>query len=509
MSLTILFSRLFNKKLIPKAYNYQGYYFIVIGFYKDEDLKKVFEHLFRKFILNAHILVLNNKNRKEVLIYTNFPFKENNCRKMKPIIWNIFKNGKLTDKKIVFPNKVENLNGCTIEIAVFDRPPFIFYKTINNKTTISGIEGQLLNSISKKINFTLDVTIVKDKLIQLCQFQNKSTAIESISSENFKNISIGGLGITTEVYRKRYDATKAYIYVSLSFVFPLDDWETSYEKFFRPFTVNTWFSICLIFGFSAILITILKLIKRKTRIFIIGTTDTPLFDMISIFLKNPITRTATRTFARTLTIHWMLLSLIISAAYQGTLFQYLQGIDKIPIYTINELVNKGYKFVIPHYTRGLFRQIPEIYENIDLSGDNVCTGSNPVQLKRKQAVLTNMFRKKHFNMINILNYTESTSNVYLFPVSMILDKSSYLKTEFDIVIDKYLANGLIENWIGDYDNPDVIIANKEPSELTFKELLGGFQICLFFYIFSILVFCIELVSVKLSFVKKIMNWLIY
>lgn len=480
-----------------KSYNYRGYYIIVLQFYKDEnDLKKSFQVLFDMLIVNAQILVLNNENQEEVLIYTYFPFEENNCEKINPIIWNIFKNGNLTEKKIVFPNKVENMNGCKIKIAVFEKPPFIFCKKINNKTKISGIEGMLLNSISKTINFTLDVTIVKEE-----QFQSMLTT-RKVLKDIFQDISIGGRGLASAEYRMKYDSSKAYIYVSLSFVFPLEDWETSYEKFFRPFTVNTWFSICLMFGFSAIFIIILKLTKRKTRNFIIGTTDTPFFDMISIFLNHPIARPATRTFARTLTIHWILLSLIISAAYQGTLFQYLQGIDKIPIYTINELVNKGYKFVIPNRTRDLFTVIPEVYDNIDLEND-------VPQLKCKHAVMTNHFRKKYFSMINKLNYTESTANIFLFPISMLLRKSSYLKPEINRVISKFLANGLIKHWIGVYDDPDIIIANKEPSELTFKELLGGFQICLIFYICSIFVFCIELISVRFVFVKKIMNWLIY
>lgn len=488
----------------PISYNYQGFFFIIIGFYSNGDLKKIFEELFRKFILNANILVLNNENKKEVLIYTYFPFEENNCGKINPSIWNVFKNEKLTDKKIIFPNKIENMNRCKVNVSVFDRPPFIFIKKINNKLTVSGIEGSLLNSLSKTINFTFDIHVITEDSIYKIHMDPNDTVNEVISTM-FGSISIGALG-RTAIPMGLTGSTKAYIHMSLQFVFPYKNSETSFAKFLKPFQKLTWYYICLIFCLGAILIIILKFTKRSTRNFIIGPTNTPLFDLITIFLKNPITRTANRNFARTLTIYWMWLSLIISTAYQGTLFQYLQRTETaIPIYTIDELVKDGFKFLMPTYHKRLFSFLPEVFENIEL------TKINSSRLMNKQALLLNEFNFNYLNRIAVMNNIQfaSSTNIFLYPVSIIFKNSTYLKPEFDHEIDRYLSSGLIKYWIGNYEDVVVNMPTREPSELTVDELTGGFKICLIFYSFSIFVFLIELLSVKFVFVRRIVNWLTY
>lgn len=506
----ITFFSIFYQTMDPKIFDYRGYYFIILGFYKDLDLKMAFEHLFSKYILNVHILVLNNENRKEVLIYTYFPFEENNCEKINPIIWNVFKNGTLVDDKTIFPNKIDNMNGCKIKVSVFVTPPFTFLKTTNNQTTVSGIEGLLLNFLSKRINFTLDLYIITNELLeQTCKVEKKPS---HVLTDHFRNISIGAIGLTSEHMKKYFDSTNAHIHISLLFVFLNENWRTSFENFFKPFQIQTWFCLCLLFCLGAILITALKYTKRSTRNFIIGPTDTPLFDMITIFLKNPITRPSTRNFARTLTLFWLFLSTIVSTAYQGTLFGYLQRIDNTPRYTINELVNNGFKFFMPQYVRILLSVIPEVYENIDSSSDHLCVKSNRTHLKSKQAMLLSNFVNNHLNQIDTIHDRQfaTSANIYQYPLSMVLKKSSYLKTKLDREIEKYLANGLIKYWIGNNEKVSVITPNRGgPSELTVNELLGCFQICLIFYFFSILVFVLELSSVKIRFVKKIMNWLIY
>lgn len=490
-----------------KSYNYEGNYFIIFAFHKEGDLKKAFEALFSRYIINVHILVLNNENRSEVLIYTYWPFEENKCEQINPVIWNIFKNGNLTDKKTIFPNKIKNMNGCKLEVDILDRPPFILWKIINNKLTISGIEGLLLTSLANTINFTFDYRLITEKFL-LHVYKDEQMSTEN-TNETIANISIGGLGLRGKIYECS-DATKAYIHTSLLFVYPYNDQETSFEKFFEPFQIKTWFYICIMFCLGSMLIAILKFTKRKTRNVIIGPTNTPLFDMITIFLKNPITRPATRNFARTLTIHWMFLSLIISTAYQGTLFQNLQSIDDdIPIYTIDQLVRQGFKFSMSQYSRRLFITIPEVSENLDFTNNISHYKYNYTRIMNKQAILSNKFYLNYLNHQNHHSQILSSTNLFLFPVSILLQNASCLKSEFNHQIGAYLSNGLIKYWIGDYEKAIVTISSKEPSELSVSELLGGFQICLIFYVLSIFVLSLEMLSVKFDFLRKILIWLTY
>lgn len=492
------------------SFNYRGYYIIVFQFYKDEiDLKKAFQDLFNMYILNAQILVLNKENLEEVLIYTYFPFEENNCERINPIIWNVFKNGNFTKKKIAFPNKLANMNECKIKIAVFNRPPFTIFKTVNNKTTISGIEGNFLTSLSKTLNFTLQIRLMTIENIFKIYGDGQIPSGSKVITDNIANVSIGGFGLISNL-RDSVDCTKAYIHANLKFVFQYNKQKTSFQKFLEPFNIGTWCCVIFIFSLGSALIVILKCTKRKTRNFLIGTTDKPLFNMITIFLKNPITRPATRNFARTLTINWMFLSLIISTAYQGTLFQNLRKIEKrIPIYTIKEMVNEGFTFMMPYNAKGLFDLVPEVLERSGYSNENPFSEEN--RLSQKKAYLMTNFDCNYFSRKYAKQHYRyaSSMNIFRFPVGFLVKKSSYLKPEFDYQIDKHLSSGLIKNWISDSEKVFVPIDSKEPFNLTVKELSGAFQICIIFYGFGIFVFFIEMLSVKILFVKKIMNWLTY
>lgn len=480
-----------------KSYNYRGFYIIVLSSYTKDEIKNVFQNLFDKFIINALILVLNNEN-SDVLIYTYFPFEENKCQKVYPIIWNVFKDGNLIDKKIAFPNKLANMNQCKIKVAVLNRPPFVSYKTVDKKIRIFGIEAHFLHALSKTLNFTVDLHVAG----------NKSSAVDVIL-DKFINLTIGGLGLSF-TYIKPFDNTKGYIHTHLQFGFPFSNQKTSFEKCLEPFTVQMWCCLILLFVLGATVIVILKFTRRKTRIFIIGPTKTPFFDMITIFLKNPITRPSTRNFARTLTIHWMFLSLIISTAYQGTLFQNLRKIDQIPIYTVRELLDEGFKFLMPRSAENVFEFIPEVANNSVFTNENtLLTLTNPNSINK--AYLMNTFDFNYLNKINSFHNLKfaSSKKLFRFPIGFYMKKSSYFKPEFDSNIDKYLSNGLFKYWIGDCETLFTHTPSRQPTKLTILELQGAFQICLIFYLFSLFVFFIEMISVKFLFVKKIMNWLTY
>lgn len=174
------------------------------------------------------------------------------------------------------------------------------------------------------------------------------------------------------------------------------------------------------------------------------------------------------------------------------------------------MVNDGFKFLIPYSANGLFDFVPEILENSVLSNDHLFSEEIHLNLTQKKAYLLTNFDFNYNSKKNALHYRFAYSqNVFRFPIGFLVKKASYLRPEFDYQINKHLSNGLIKHWIGDYEKVFVHIDSKEPSKLTVQELSGAFQMCLIFYGFSIFVFFIEVLSVKIDCVKTILNWLTY
>lgn len=116
-----------------------------------------------------------------------------------------------------------------------------------------------------------------------------------------------------------------YYYAALLFAVPPGEPYTSLEKIFFPFKGTVWLCICILFIAAVILVIFLKFVRSSKRQFIFGPkNDSPLLNMINIFLGGAIIRLPRRNFARTLLLIWMSMSLILKSAYQGRLYHFIR-----------------------------------------------------------------------------------------------------------------------------------------------------------------------------------------
>lgn len=125
-----------------------GYYTIVLTERTKEPhelVKSIFTDLWSLHIINVNILLFENVESGSS-VFTFFPYAENYCDEVRPVLWDYFIDGHFTLKKEIFATKLDN----------FYAPPDVILTHFSNETTspyMAGIEGILFRVLSRKLNF--------------------------------------------------------------------------------------------------------------------------------------------------------------------------------------------------------------------------------------------------------------------------------------------------------------------------------------------------------------------
>lgn len=130
------------------------------------DLVNIFRDLWQSYIVNVNILTYANTTRPLILMHTYFPFGSHYCGKIVPLVWNFFDNDHLVQSnKLIFPLKTENLFQCPISVLVAPLRPYIFITGNNSDGSpiLEGIEYNLIQELSQRLNFTLNISIYWDQ----------------------------------------------------------------------------------------------------------------------------------------------------------------------------------------------------------------------------------------------------------------------------------------------------------------------------------------------------------
>lgn len=103
----------------------------------------------------------------QLQIYTYFPFDETYvCHNTIAKLYHSFEEMMITylpERRLFFPDKVNNLHGCTVKLALVNYPPFITFhrEKVDDgdevPQNISGVEGKLLLFLSESMNFSMSL----------------------------------------------------------------------------------------------------------------------------------------------------------------------------------------------------------------------------------------------------------------------------------------------------------------------------------------------------------------
>lgn len=119
---------------------------------------------------------------------------------------------------------------------------------------------------------------------------------------------------------------------------------------------------------------------------------------------------------------------------------------------------------------------------------------------------------KYFNLVNSphrrLGYTKD--RLFMYAPVIYFRKRSILKEVFNEQLQRIREAGVTQYWIKKYiDDRKTKPNHRAPKKLQIKSILAAFEICIFMYFISFIVFILELLSTRYRRIKVFLDFLTY
>lgn len=321
-----------------------------------------------------------------------------------------------------------------------------------------------------------------------------------------------------------FTPSSPYLQLMLGFSIRLgSDIQSPISKLLAPFGPNLWLSLGVCLSGGIVIILFLKLLGRDRRHFVIGgrMNRTPIFNMIIILLGGGIAnRRMTKnkyfgTFARALTLLWLLATLVLRGSYQGALFGFLRRqVIASPYETTTEIFRSDCKLII-------MSTAATSLDSYDLDKSRYILYSYSQQIAFQQmhdneidgVVYSNNMQTGYFNLLNSPTRRIQTTKdrLYLMPVVIYFPKYTFLKSLFDHKLILFSENGLLDYWSTKYSDERIEPKHQKraPMPLELRAFIGLLEICSVLIALSLIVACLELISVKVAILKYLLEHLTY
>jgi len=492
-----------DKFIDAKTFHYSGYHIIIMLNATLNEVQEIFTHFWTKNIYNVFVLL---NIHKESLLLTFEPFENiENCGNTSAKVVNSFKNGKFT-KKIGPWKKFQNMNRCPITVTTYANNVAVFKRTLpDGSSFLHGYEYEMIQHIAETLNFTLDLVYREGKQEWGIVFENGTCTrgFEHLKDRK-TDILLGDLFLK-ELRVKYFDPSAPYLNYPLLFVLSPQPKLNMFQKLLNPFDFIVWIFIFLILcvGVAMILVINLKYKFMKSTVYGEGVNH-PVTNLYTTFIGQSQTPLPRRNFARIILMTFLVFSLIIRSAYQGSLYKFLQsdGTQKEP-QTIDEVIEKKYTFIIAKTNVDIAKDsYPKMY-----SASYIMEENDEVDL---DVALKWFERTASFaSRTTLMNYSLTNDNFpykickedfLTFNIVMFYNKNFFLKSAIDEAIQKMLVHGFMDHWIKEYDKTDKWrFTSIKPTVMTFDHLSGSFSLLLIGCILSSLIFVLEILYFKLIF----------
>ncbi|XP_037813401.1 uncharacterized protein LOC119604695 [Lucilia sericata] len=405
----------------------EGYYFIVlqtvpqVNHYYDE-LYEIFEINWLNGITHADILIHAVQN--VILLFHSLPFTSFHCKGITPIVHNKFIDGHWLHKNFVTPK------------------PKIYTVVL----WYQGLEGQLLEYLSRKMNFTITIRWMNDEEIN-----------QTVYDE---------LGVFNKLFTSNTD------FVIGAFHYK----PTSLEDPYAP-TVAYY-----------------MILGREN--------DNPAYNMVVISLGGAVAKDPKVPFSRFLLMLWLLATFILRTVYQAFMFYFIKSDLQKPLpKLIAELYYNKYRIFMSDVVYSSIANLPllaskaEILNTTELESFEMLKNP-PDYAPYKLALLMAQEYYGYYKLITPIN-----NDFYVVPEKLFTQQltiymkknSAYLK-RFNTYIDSYINEGLMNRWQRQlvYHGVKPKTADDSPKPMKNFHLFAAYRLLIMGLTVSLLVFLLEI-----------------
>lgn len=313
--------------ITTKFFDFHGYFTIVYINKEQNQTRKVFDLMWQKQIYNVVVLSMINGTLKA----QNFnPFSNQSCNDLKP--------KRVEEVSDYFDQTLKDMKLCSLKVHAPDWPPFIFFDDSGNA---AGRDFEFIKILEEKLNFKINLTILREPAAWGMLFAN-GTATGAIKKliDSETDMIVGDFYLR-ESRIKFMDPSAEYFNAEVVFVVPPGRNVEPIEKLLQPFSRPVW--ICFNIAILSFLIFILGLNFWTNGIYKARLIN--LFFKVLSIVVGVSTSHPRRFFHRILFITLTAVSLVLIAAYEGSLYRFLQKDSKMKeVQSIDEMVENNFQF---------------------------------------------------------------------------------------------------------------------------------------------------------------------
>jgi uncharacterized protein with PQ loop repeat len=327
--------------------------------------EEIFKLLWQKQIYNVNIM-FEDKSSGRILVKTFMPFFNESCSNTKPVLINEFKDGKFSSEDF-YPEKMKNLQKCDLKAAIVNSSYPFFIRNLNEvENKHVAVEVYMIEVMSKTLNFKLNYTFIGGSGYLYANGSSKGpfrAFMDGLADISFYNWMLTGNRV------KFFDFTTTFIDSPVGFAVPPGRDFSAIEKLVYPFKLLCWIFILMVFILGIFVIFFIKKQSKTVQDFVFGkNVKNPYLNIPIGFVGGSQNILPKFNFARFLLMCFLLYSMVIQTIYQGSFYNLLKSNKRHePAQTIDEMIERDYKFYALEITSELFQSSPAIKDRFDLS----------------------------------------------------------------------------------------------------------------------------------------------
>lgn len=321
---------------------------------------KIFQYMWRRYILNANILTIDGDSPCAMSVTTFKPFSEHTCNNTSPVVVNYYENGSFVNSTYHFTkDKLNNFKRCPINVVTTNgsEPFFFISRDRNGKLVYTGRDVDIVEELARLLNFRIKYIILEDK--GFLAENGTAGGMFLLLQNGTADLAINDLWLTMN-RMKHFTATDPLLTDDLIFVIPPGTDFTPFEKLVYPIDLWVWILLAISFVIGYFSIFVIKTYPKNVQDFFFGKrVRNQYLNIWSAFFGVTFRRLPRTNFARYILMMFLMYSLVIRNVYQGSMYQFMQSKGRHKeIQTITELFSKeDFQFFVLPLNMEMFQQL--------------------------------------------------------------------------------------------------------------------------------------------------------
>ncbi|CRK92013.1 CLUMA_CG005593, isoform A [Clunio marinus] len=319
------------EKLTTDSFVFQGFYAILLTNERKVEVDEIFKSFWMKQIHNVLIFYFKDF---QVKVQKFQPFNEKKCNDTKAV------DVDMTEIKASFSSGLRDLKKCLIKVSAPHIPPFIM---TNEKNEIVGRDIDLINVIAEVLNFKIELQYLNYSLAFGILYNN-GTATGAFKDllESKSDLIIGDYYLTQS--RLNFlDASSAYFSSEIGFVIPPPMNLKPIEKLLQPFQLNFWIPLMICFCVIFFIAFVMRFVTSRYDENVMKNISLEM-NLVALIFGVSYPSESRKIYLRIFLISLVIFFLVVQAAYQGSLFKFLQTNSKHKqVQSVDDMVERDYK----------------------------------------------------------------------------------------------------------------------------------------------------------------------